>query len=150
MHALLDRLFSLIFLKYYGFFFLSLSYNHVLNTSNELFVVIRTLFHVSYVTCDREFSGRVNIKVKLIKQLSRLQCSVSGYAGSLIALCDVFNSIGNILNIVISRILFTDTADWTVSFMVSIAFPIACSVLFILFASSKNQCWDQRYIRPMT
>ncbi|XP_015372959.1 PREDICTED: sialin-like [Diuraphis noxia] len=71
-----------------------------------------------------------------------------GYVGSLIAMCDVFYSMGNLIDLVVVRSLFSDTMNWSVTFQVTIILSISCSILFLLFGSSLQQCWDQRYIRP--
>ncbi|XP_003246944.1 sialin-like isoform X1 [Acyrthosiphon pisum] len=71
-----------------------------------------------------------------------------GYMGSLIAMCDVFYSMGNIIDLVVVRSLFADTMNWSVTFHVIIIVSISCSILFLFFGSSLQQCWDQRYIRP--
>lgn len=76
--------------------------------------------------------------------------SISGYVGSLIAMCDVFYSLGNIMDLVVVRCLFVDIMNWSITFQVTIILSIACSILFLLFGSSQQQCWDQRYIRPWT
>ncbi|XP_025197060.1 sialin-like [Melanaphis sacchari] len=70
------------------------------------------------------------------------------YVGSLIAMCDIFYSMGNIIDLVLVRNLFADTMNWSITFQVTIIFSIACSILFLLFGSSQQQCWDQRYVRP--
>ncbi|XP_022182350.1 putative inorganic phosphate cotransporter [Myzus persicae] len=71
-----------------------------------------------------------------------------GYVGSLIAMCDVFYSMGNVIDSVVIRCLLADTMNWCVTFQVTIILSITCSILFLLFGSSTQQCWDERYIRP--
>ncbi|XP_060836111.1 sialin-like [Rhopalosiphum padi] len=71
-----------------------------------------------------------------------------GYVGSLIAMCDVFYSMGNIIDLVLVRNIFANTMNWSITFQGTIILSIACSILFLLFGSSQKQCWDQRYVHP--
>jgi len=67
----------------------------------------------------------------------------SGYAGSVIALCDVFYSVGNIMDSIVARNMFANTFSWYMSFVVAIVLPIVSYAPFLLFGTSRRQCWDQ-------
>lgn len=103
------------------------------------------LFHPRHYNIKLYFKINNKITLQLFENCDAfIVFCVLGFAGSLIALCDVFYSTGNILESVMYRGFFVSTFSWNSMFLVAIIFPIVCSILFILFGSTEQQCLVHR------